>query len=271
VNKNGDGKCDICGGRQVCVHAFIGKANNGEICTYQTLSWNFYGWHSGAGSRGNANYLGYIGVEICEDDLSDAKYFNAVYKEAVELFGTLALQFNIKPEKPYIICHCEGHDLGIASDHNDVMHWFKKHGKTMDDFRADVAKEIKRLKGEEDKPKEEGTIETNDIVQFLGGNVYSKANATTASATAQPGPAKVTRTYDGKHPYHLIHTDKQSSVYGWVDASSIKELQVSTKEEPKKEEPKKEEPKAPTTKICPYCKSEIAIGATKCPNCTSDI
>lgn len=28
---------------------------------------------------------------------------------------------------------------------------------------------------------------------------------------------------------------------------------------------------APTTKVCPYCKSEIAIDATKCPHCTSDI
>ena len=36
---------------------------------------------------------------------------------------------------------------------------------------------------------------------------------------------------------------------------------------------KKEEaaPAEPTTKECPYCKSEIAIGATKCPNCTSDL
>lgn len=30
-------------------------------------------------------------------------------------------------------------------------------------------------------------------------------------------------------------------------------------------------PAAPTTKKCPYCKSEIAIDATKCPNCTSNI
>lgn len=30
-------------------------------------------------------------------------------------------------------------------------------------------------------------------------------------------------------------------------------------------------PAAPTTKVCPYCKSEIAIDATKCPHCTSDL
>lgn len=35
---------------------------------------------------------------------------------------------------------------------------------------------------------------------------------------------------------------------------------------------KKEEPAAaPTTKICPFCKSEINIEATKCPHCTSEL
>ena len=34
---------------------------------------------------------------------------------------------------------------------------------------------------------------------------------------------------------------------------------------------KKEEPAAPTTKKCPYCKSEIPIDATKCAHCTSDV
>ncbi|MGN0390698.1 MAG: large conductance mechanosensitive channel protein MscL [Wujia sp.] len=34
---------------------------------------------------------------------------------------------------------------------------------------------------------------------------------------------------------------------------------------------KKEEEVSPTTKICPYCKSEIDIEATKCPHCTSDV
>ncbi len=33
----------------------------------------------------------------------------------------------------------------------------------------------------------------------------------------------------------------------------------------------KKQPAAPTTKICPYCLSEIPIGATRCPHCTSDL
>ena len=35
----------------------------------------------------------------------------------------------------------------------------------------------------------------------------------------------------------------------------------------KKEE---EAPAAPTTKTCPFCKSEISIEATRCPHCTSE-
>ena len=34
---------------------------------------------------------------------------------------------------------------------------------------------------------------------------------------------------------------------------------------------KKEEEANPTTKACPFCKSEIAIEATRCPHCTSEL
>jgi len=35
---------------------------------------------------------------------------------------------------------------------------------------------------------------------------------------------------------------------------------------------KKEDMPAPvTTKICPFCKSEISIDATRCPHCTSEV
>ena len=39
----------------------------------------------------------------------------------------------------------------------------------------------------------------------------------------------------------------------------------------KKKKEEEEVPQAPTTKICPFCKSEIAIEATRCPHCTSNI
>ena len=119
-------------GRQVCVHGFIGKLKDGTIATYQTLPWEMRGWHAG-GAANNTH----IGVEICEDGLTDGTYFRSVYQEAVELFAMLCKEFNLDPLKN-IICHAEGYKQGIASNHGDVTYWFAKHGKTMDDFRYDV-------------------------------------------------------------------------------------------------------------------------------------
>ena len=34
---------------------------------------------------------------------------------------------------------------------------------------------------------------------------------------------------------------------------------------------KEEAPAAPTTKKCPYCLSEVPIGASRCPHCTSEL
>ncbi len=129
---------NLPGGRKVCVHGFIGKLADGTIATYQTLPWNHRGWHAG----GKANNT-HIGFEVCEDYLTDASYFSAVYKEAVELCVYLCKQYGLTEKD--IICHSEGYKLGIASNHGDVMHWFPKHGKSMDTFRADVKKALKIL------------------------------------------------------------------------------------------------------------------------------
>ena len=34
---------------------------------------------------------------------------------------------------------------------------------------------------------------------------------------------------------------------------------------------KDEKPAEPTTKVCPFCQSEISIKATRCPHCTSEL
>lgn len=133
------------GGKEVCVHAFIGKLADGSIATYQTLPWDMVGWHSGTGSKGaqaNANNNGFIGFEICEDGLTDGTYFSKVYKEAVELCAHLCKLYNLTEKD--IICHSEGYKQGIASNHSDVMHWFPKHGKSMDTLRADVKALLKQ-------------------------------------------------------------------------------------------------------------------------------
>ena len=49
---------------------------------------------------------------------------------------------------------------------------------------------------------------------------------------------------------------------------SVSRVSQAAQKLSKKEE---EEAPAPTTKTCPYCRSEIDIEAVKCPHCTSDI
>ena len=137
------------GGREVCVHGFIGKLTDGTVATYQTLPWNYRGWHAG-GSANNTH----IGFEICEDGLSDSTYFAKVYKEAAELCAYLCKQYGLTEKD--IICHSEGYKRGIASNHGDVMHWFPKHGKSMDTFRA----EVKALLGTDTKTDDTQQTET---------------------------------------------------------------------------------------------------------------
>ncbi|MCD7947010.1 MAG: N-acetylmuramoyl-L-alanine amidase [Oscillospiraceae bacterium] len=67
-----------------------------------------------------------------------------------------------------------------------------------------------------------GEYSVGDIVTFKGGAHYKSANATTASGTPVAGAAEVTAKSAGaSHPYHLIHADSNSTVYGWVDAANI--------------------------------------------------
>lgn len=131
-----------------CVHAFIGKFAGGEIGTVQTLPWEHRGWHAG-GAANNTH----IGFEICEDGLEDPVYFGKVYQEAAELTAMLCETFHLDPlEDGVVICHQEGFRRNVASNHADVLHWFPKMGKSMDDFRSDVA----RLLRDGPSPEPEG-------------------------------------------------------------------------------------------------------------------
>jgi hypothetical protein len=126
-------------GRQVCPHAFIGKLMNNSIATYQVLPWNHLGWHAG----GDANNT-HISFEICEDGLADRAYLQAVFKEAVSLCAFLCEEYGLNETR--IIDHSEGYKRGIASNHGDVMHWFPRHGESMDTFRAAVRRELEARK-----------------------------------------------------------------------------------------------------------------------------
>jgi N-acetylmuramoyl-L-alanine amidase len=157
-------------GRQVCVHAFIGKLKDGSVATYQTLPWDHRGWHAG----GDANNT-HIGFEICEDNHTDANYFNRVYKEAVELCVHLCKLYNLTEKD--IIGHYEGHQKGIASNHADPNNWFSKHGKSMDTFRADVKAILRSNNDAKKTPASPPSSSPTKLYRVQVGAFAVKANA----------------------------------------------------------------------------------------------
>lgn len=65
-----------------------------------------------------------------------------------------------------------------------------------------------------------------DIVDFHGGMHYESSHEGAKGYNASAGPAKITLGPDcagnGKaHPWHLVHTDGSSNVYGWVDEGTF--------------------------------------------------
>lgn len=134
--------------RQVCVHAFL---DDKEIVQY--LPWDHRGWH--AGSEANNTHIGF---EICEppgftysnnfqmkgyNQKVHEAYFRKAWENAVQLCVFLCMKYDLTEKD--ILCHSEGHKIGIASNHADVMHWFPKHGENMDTFRASVKKRLNEI------------------------------------------------------------------------------------------------------------------------------
>ena len=194
------------GGREVCVHGFIGKLADGTIATYQTLPWDHRGWHAG-GSANNTH----IGFEICEDGLTDATYFGKVYQEAAELCAYLCKQYGLTEKN--IICHSEGYKQGIASNHGDVMHWFPKHGKSMDTFRTAV-KALLDADAEKDEPAQKETPAVTYPEKLTSG--YYRVRKTWKDSKSQVGAYRVLKNAKAaadKNPGTYVFTNDGVAIY----------------------------------------------------------
>ena len=135
-------------GVEKAAHAFVEPD-----AVYQTLPWNYRGWHAG-GAANNTH----IGVEMTEpatikytggsswvdlDPTATETFIRKTYATAAALFAELCQQFKLDPlADGVIISHKEGHQRGSASNHGDPEHLWSKFGLTMDGFRAEVAKRM---------------------------------------------------------------------------------------------------------------------------------
>lgn len=198
-----------------CVHAFIGKDKNANVCTYQTLPLNICCWGVGKGSKGSYNYNpAYLQFEILEDGLKDKNYFNKVMKEAQELCARWCKEFNLPVSK--IVSHKEAHAKGYGSNHGDCDHWLSKFGKDMDWFRNEVTKILN---------KSTAGISTGDKVKIRAGvNTYYNGKKLPSWVKKATLYARKKQVKDGIDVW-LVSTNKTLPIYtGRVKINDIEKI-----------------------------------------------
>ncbi len=191
------------------VHYIIGKRADGVVDTALIIPENFCAWGVGKGNKGSFNYnpTAHIQIEVCEDALKDKNYFLSCYAEAVALCADICRRHGW--EADVIFSHKEAHKLGYASNHEDIDHWLKKFGYTMEDLREEVD-----ILLHPDK-----IIDVGDSVEFVGTKQYTNANKLLGKK-ATPCRVTVLQIYQlgkSRHPYLV----KGSGVYGWVDEKDV--------------------------------------------------
>ena len=213
-------------GLEVCVHAFLGLTQAGEVAAYQILPWEYRAWHCG----GDANNT-HLSFEICEDNLRDRAYWEKTYRLARELTAELCRKFGLDPLAPGgLVDHAEGAALGIASNHADVDHWWSRYGVTMDDFRADVARLLEQEDAAQEE-EEEPSMTREEITQLVKQDLEEERDARIfrnladvpdwAAATAQKLVERGALQGDGKAlnlSYDLLRTMVALDRLGILDA-----------------------------------------------------
>ena len=212
-------------GLEVCVHAFLGLTQAGEVAAYQILPWEYRAWHCG----GDANNT-HLSFEICEDNLRDRAYWEKTYRLARELTAELCRKFGLDPLAGVLVDHAEGAALGIASNHADVDHWWSRYGVTMDDFRADVARLLEQEDAAQEE-EEEPSMTREEITQLVKQDLEEERDARIfrnladvpdwAAATAQKLVERGALQGDGKAlnlSYDLLRTMVALDRLGILDA-----------------------------------------------------
>ena len=163
------------------------------------------------GANGAGNRKG-IGIEICYSKSGGDRFIKAE-KLSAEFIAQLLKE--------------RGWGLDKVKKHQD----FDTHKKYCPHRTLDMGWQrflnmidgyLNPSKPAEPKPEQQ-TVKpvVGAIVYFSGNKHYITANSGTGYV-AKPGNAKITNFSEGAaHPYHIVHTDNKSNVYGWVNAADI--------------------------------------------------
>lgn len=151
-----------------------------------------------------------------DETLSDAK---AAAQEILDDEGKIEKEMTVQaPDVPFIR---KGDLVYIMSSSISDYYYVKSIQHNADVFSMTMELELAEPKEESSNNTEEKKKDYNvgDVVNFHGGTHYVSSYPGSKGYSAKAGKAKITKKNgSGKaHPWHLIHTDSGSNVYGWVD------------------------------------------------------
>lgn len=150
-----------------------------------------------------------------DDSVSDAQ---SAAQDIINDKGQVDEEITVQsPDIPFVrkgdLVHITAGTLNDYYFVKGIRHNADSMSMTMDLKKA-VAEPV--VQSHQSAPK---SYNVGDIVNFKGGTHYVSSYPGSKGYNARAGKAKITiKNGSGKaHPWHLIHVDSGSNVYGWVD------------------------------------------------------
>lgn len=150
-----------------------------------------------------------------DDSVSDAQ---SAAQDIINDKGQVDEEITVQsPDVPFVrkgdLVHITAGTLNDYYFVKGIRHNTDSMSMTMDLKKA-VAEPV--VQNHQSAPK---SYNVGDIVNFKGGTHYVSSYPGAKGYNARAGKAKITiKNGSGKaHPWHLIHVDSGSNVYGWVD------------------------------------------------------
>ena len=150
-----------------------------------------------------------------DESLSDAEL---AAQEILDTDGKIKREMSVQaPDVPYIR---KGDQVYFRNGQESGYYYVKgiRHNADVYSMSIDLEPAVQETVRNDtvSKVKE---YSAGDIVQFHGGTHYVSSYPGSKGYAARAGQARITMRdgSGGAHPWHLIHTDAGSNVYGWVD------------------------------------------------------
>lgn len=206
-----------------CNYGIGADGRVGMYCEEKNRSWC---------TSSNANDQRAVTIECASDTTEPYAFKDVVYQKLIALCVDICKRNGKKKllwlgDKDKTLNYSPKSDEMVLTVHR----WFANKSclgnwmyARMGDLASKVTAQLGGSTSQPSAPSEPSTgLSVGAVVNFTGSKHYASANAASGSV-AKAGPAKITAvSANAKHPYHVVHTDTTSNVYGWVDAADVSE------------------------------------------------